>query len=185
MRTNKLVRAMLLASAASACIVAVTPAIAQDAEAGEDAIIVTGSRIARQEIDAPIPVAVVNAESIKQSGAGNIQDILNELPQVGIGTSRTNTNFSTAGNGVATVDLRNMGESRTLTLVNGRRFVAGLAGTSAVDINNIPTDFVERVEVITGGASAVYGSEAIAGVVNFILKDKFEGISLRDRKSVV
>jgi iron complex outermembrane receptor protein len=72
-----------------------------------------------------------------------------------------------------------MGESRTLVLVNGRRFVAGLAGDSAVDINNIPTDFVERVDVITGGASAVYGSEAIAGVVNFILKDKFEGISLR------
>ena len=179
MKTNKLMRATMLASAASACIAAVTPALAQEAEAGADVIIVTGSRIARQEIDAPIPVAVVNAESIKQSGASNIQDILNELPQVGIGTSRTNTNFSTVGNGVATVDLRNMGESRTLVLVNGRRFVAGLAGDSAVDINNIPTDFVERVDVITGGASAVYGSEAIAGVVNFILKDKFEGISLR------
>lgn len=177
MKSNKLVRASLLASAASACFVAATPAIAQ--EAGADVIIVTGSRIARQEIDAPIPVAVVNAESIKQSGAGNIQDILNELPQVGIGTSRTNTNFATGANGVATVDLRNMGESRTLVLVNGRRFVPGLAGDSAVDINNIPTDFVERVDVITGGASAVYGSEAIAGVVNFILKDKFEGISLR------
>jgi iron complex outermembrane receptor protein len=179
MKTNKLVRASLLASAASASIFSVTPALAQGAEAGEDVIIVTGSRIARQEIDAPIPVAVVNAESIRQSGAGNIQDILNELPQVGIGTSRTNTNFTTGANGVATVDLRNMGESRTLVLVNGRRFVAGLAGDSAVDINNIPTDFVERIDVITGGASAVYGSEAIAGVVNFILKDKFEGISLR------
>jgi outer membrane receptor protein involved in Fe transport len=179
MKTNKLVRASLLASAASACIVAVTPAVAQESGASEDAIIVTGSRIARQEIDAPIPVAVVNAETIRQSGATNVQDLLNELPQVGIGTSRTNTNFSTGANGVATVDLRNMGESRTLVLVNGRRFVAGLAGDSAVDINNIPTDFVERIDLITGGASAVYGSEAIAGVVNFILKDKFEGISLR------
>jgi iron complex outermembrane receptor protein len=104
MKTNKLMRATMLASAASACIAAVTPALAQEAEAGADVIIVTGSRIARQEIDAPIPVAVVNAESIKQSGASNIQDILNELPQVGIGTSRTNSNFSTVGNGVATVD---------------------------------------------------------------------------------
>lgn len=184
MKTNKLVRASLLASAASACIVAVTPATAQEAGAGEDVIIVTGSRIARQDIDAPIPVAVVNAETIRQSGATNVQDLLNELPQVGIGTSRTNTNFSTGANGVATVDLRNMGESRTLVLVNGRRFVSGLAGDSAVDINNIPTDFVERIDLITGGASAVYGSEAIAGVVNFILKDKFKGISLRAQAGI-
>ena len=121
MRTNKLVRASLLASAASACVITATPALAQN----DDAIIVTGSRIARTEIDAPIPVAVINAESIKSSGAGNIQDILNELPQVGIGTSRTNTNFATGANGVATVDLRNMGESRTLVLVNGRRLPPG------------------------------------------------------------
>lgn len=175
MRTNKLMRASLLASAASACVITATPALAQN----DDAIIVTGSRIARTEIDAPIPVAVVNAESIKSSGASNVQDILNELPQVGIGSSRTNTNFSTGANGVATVDLRNMGDSRTLVLVNGRRFIAGIAGTSAVDINNIPTDFVERIDVLTGGASALYGSEAISGVVNFVLKDKYEGISLR------
>src|SRR3546814_19723425 len=106
------------------------------------------------------------------------------MPQVGIGTSRTNSNFLTAANGVATVDLRNLGESRTLVLVNGRRFVAGLAGTSAVDINNIPTDFVERIEIVTGGQSAVYGSEAIAGVVNFILKDHFEGFQLRAQAGI-
>lgn len=167
-------------------VLAATPAYAQDASEVEDAstIVVTGSRIARQEVDAPIPVAVVNSELLKTSGAANIQDVLNELPQVGIGTSRTNSNFLTGANGVATVDLRNMGESRTLVLVNGRRFVGGLAGDSAVDINNIPTDFIDRVEVITGGASAVYGSDAIAGVVNFVLKDKFEGISLRAQGGV-
>src|SRR5690606_18690177 len=88
-------------------------------------------------------------------------------------------NFLTGGNGVATIDLRNLGESRTLVLVNGRRFVAGLGGTSAVDINNIPTDFIERVDVTTGGASSIYGSDAISGVVNFILKDRFEGIRIR------
>src|SRR3546814_8245667 len=106
------------------------------------------------------------------------------MPQVGIGTSRTNSNFLTAANGVATVDLRNLGESRTLVLVNGRRFVAGLAGTSAVGINNIPTVFVALIEIVTGGQSAVYGSEAIAGVVNFILKDHFEGFQLRAQAGI-
>ncbi|MCB2062665.1 MAG: TonB-dependent receptor [Novosphingobium sp.] len=185
MKTNKLVRATLLASAASACIVAVAPAYAQDASSEEgDVIIVTGSRIARQDVDAPIPVAIISAETITEQGATNIQDILNELPQIGRGISRTSSNFQTAATGVSTVNLRNMGESRTLTLVNGRRFISGLAGDSAVDVNNIPVDFVERVDVITGGASAVYGSEAIAGVVNFVLKDKFEGISLRAQAGI-
>ncbi|MEA1014557.1 TonB-dependent receptor domain-containing protein [Sphingosinicella sp. LY1275] len=148
------------------------------AEANEE-IVVTGSRIARPDLDSPVPVAVVGAADLQRDAAVNIQDTLSELPQVGIGSSRTNTNFLTAGNGVATVNLRNLGDSRTLVLVNGRRFVAGLAGSSAVDINNIPTDFIERVEVVTGGASAIYGSEAIAGVVNFRLKDKFDGVSMR------
>src|SRR5207237_9565117 len=95
------------------------------------------------------------------------------------GLSSTNSNVSTSGNGVATINLRNLGDQRTLVLVNGRRFVAGLAGTSIVDVNNIPTDFIDRVEVFTGGASAIYGSDAIAGVVNFVLKDNFEGITAR------
>lgn len=153
---------------------------APSVDAGEeDVIVVTGSRIARPEIEAPTPIAVVSSAEIQQDAAVNVQDILTEMPQVGIGTTRTNSNFLTGANGVATVNLRNLDEDRTLVLVNGRRFIAGLAGSSAVDINNIPTDFVERIEVVTGGQSAVYGSEAIAGVVNFILKDKFEGISVR------
>ncbi|WP_205481149.1 TonB-dependent receptor plug domain-containing protein [Sphingomonas arenae] len=147
-------------------------------------IVVTGSRIARPDLDSPVPVAVVGSADIQRDAAVNIQDTLNELPQVGVGSSRTNTNFLTSGNGVATVNLRNLGSSRTLVLVNGRRFVAGLAGTSAVDLNNIPTDFIERVDVVTGGASAVYGSEAIAGVVNFILKDKFDGIQIRAQSGI-
>lgn len=160
------------------------PAFAQaetEAPAAEETqdIVVTGSRIARPDLDSPVPVAVVGAADLQRDAAVNIQDTLQELPQVGIGQSRTNTNFLTSGNGVATVNLRNLGSSRTLVLVNGRRFVAGLAGTSAVDLNNIPTDFIERVEVVTGGASAIYGSEAIAGVVNFRLKDKFDGVQMR------
>ena len=80
---------------------------------------------------------------------------------------------------MSTVNLRNLGDARTLVLVNGRRFVAGIAGTSIVDVNDIPADFIDRVEVVTGGASAIYGSDAIAGVVNFVLKDNFEGITAR------
>ena len=100
----------------------------------------------------------------------------------GVGTpglSRTNSNFLTISNGVSTVNLRNMEDQRTLVLINGRRVVAGVGGTSIVDVNNIPTDLIESVQVLTGGASAVYGSEAVAGVVNFILKDDFEGLSFR------
>ncbi|HEX8191876.1 MAG TPA: TonB-dependent receptor [Allosphingosinicella sp.] len=160
------------------------PVGADGAPAEASEIVVTGSRIARPDLTATVPVAVIGAEDLQRDAAVNIQDTLNELPQVGIGSSRTNTNFLTSGNGVATINLRNLGSSRTLVLVNGRRFVAGLAGTSAVDLNNIPTEFIQRVEVVTGGASAVYGSEAIAGVVNFILKDRFDGISVRSQYNI-
>lgn len=163
------------------------PAIAQDdaAEAGySDAIVVTGSRIARPDLESVVPVAVVDSQSLERDAAVNIQDVLNELPQVGIGNSRTNSNFLTGANGVATVNLRNLGDSRTLVLINGRRVIAGVGGTSAVDINNIPTDFIERVDITTGGASSIYGSDAIAGVVNFILKDKFEGIRIRGQYNI-
>ncbi|MBC8025074.1 MAG: TonB-dependent receptor [Steroidobacteraceae bacterium] len=196
MRNFTSTRRNLTTSASLAALLIVVPAHAQDAgepasvmeadgsEAEDAAIVVTGSRIARPELDAAVPVAVVGREQIALEGATNVQDILNELPQVGIGTTRTNSNFLTAANGVATIDLRNLGENRTLVLVNGRRFVAGLAGNSAVDVNNIPTDFLERVEVTTGGGSAVYGSDAVAGVVNFILRDSFEGIQVRGQAGI-
>src|SRR3569833_7834 len=145
----------------------------------EQSIVVTGSRIKRPEIESPVPVAVVGQQALLQDAAANVADTLNELPQVALGTTRTNTNFLTSGTGISTINLRGLGVNRTLTLVNGRRFIAGFAGTSAVDVNNIPTDFIDRVEVVTGGSSAVYGSDAIAGVVNFILKDRFDGIQLR------
>lgn len=175
-------RGRLLASTLLVGLVS-SPAFAQTtapqqpaAEEGSDTIIVTGSRIAQPNLTAAVPVAVITSEAITDSGAGNIQDVLADLPSVGQNLSRTSSNFGTTGNGQATVNLRNLGSSRTLVLVNGRRFVAGIPGTSIVDLNTIPTDLISRVEVVTGGASAVYGSEAIAGVVNFILDDKFEGL---------
>lgn len=154
-------------------------AVATDGASSSDTIIVTGSRIPRPEIESNVPVVVVGAIQLQQDAALNVQDSLQKLPQFGIGTSRANSNLSNAGNGAATLNLRNLGSARTLVLVNGRRFISGFAGSSAVDVNNIPTEFIDRVEVITGGASSVYGSEAIAGVVNFIMKDKIDGIQVR------
>lgn len=180
----KLTAAPFVLSAAMISI----PAYAQDADAADDAgadtIVVTGSRIARPDLSSSVPVSVIGQEQIRQTGAANIQDVLNELPSVGQNISRTSSNFSTTGNGIATVNLRNLDSARTLVLVNGRRFVSGLPGTSVVDLNTIPTDLIKDVQVVTGGASAVYGSEAIAGVVNFILDDKFEGIRFHGQGTI-
>jgi len=162
-----------------------TPSSAANSADEGAAIIVTGSRISRPELDAATPVAVVGSAQIQAQGITNVQDLAQKLPQVGIpGVSRTNSNFNTTGNGVSTINLRNLDDVRTLVLVNGRRFVPGIAGTSIVDVNNIPADFIDRVEVVTGGASAVYGSDAIAGVVNFILKDNIEGITARGQYGI-
>lgn len=138
---------------------------------------VTGSRLRTTDMQGFSPVQVIDSKDIDMSSVANIQELLLKNPAFGTpGISRTNSNFSTASAGAATVDLRNLGSSRTLVLVNGRRFVAGVPGSSAVDLNSIPTQFIERVEIMTGGASAVYGSDAVAGVVNIIYKKEFEGI---------
>ena len=166
----------------------VSMAVAQDAEdadSDEDAedieeVLVTGSRIKRTNpLEATNPIVSIAEEQIELTGSVNVYDILNEIPQAGPATySRASTNFSVGASGQQTIDLRGLGEGRTLTLVNGRRWVGGIPGTNIVDLNSIPTDLIERLEVTTGGASAVYGSDAIAGVVNVILKDDFEGVSL-------
>ena len=148
---------------------------AADAADDGDTIIVTGSRIARPELQSTAPIAVVGAEQIGRTNASNIQDLLGTLPAAGASISRASSNFSNTGNGQATLNLRNLGSARTLILINGRRTV-GIPGSSSTDLNNIPSDLISRVEIVTGGASAIYGSDAVAGVVNFILDDKFEGL---------
>ncbi|NJR78700.1 TonB-dependent receptor plug domain-containing protein [Sphingomonas corticis] len=173
-----------MAMVALPAVAQITPDAVQTTQAdGSDAtqgdVVVTGSRIARPEVDSPVPVTTVDRAQLLQRASPNVSDILNELPQVGIGQTRTNTNFLTSGTGVSTVNLRALGSNRTLVLVNGRRFVGGFGGDTAVDINNIPVDFLERVDNITGGSSAVYGSDAVAGVVNFVLRDRFEGLQIR------
>lgn len=175
---NKQFKAWALASTLLSGVGLSAPAFAQDADdsegASEDRIVVTGSRIARRDFVSNSPVSTVGAEQFQLTGTVNTESLLNTLPQTVPGLDRTSNN---PGNGTATVDLRGLGSQRTLVLVNGRRMVPTTQG-GTVDINNIPTALIERVEVVTGGASAVYGSDAVAGVVNFILKDDFQGVEL-------
>lgn len=178
----------LLSSAVCAVLVGVcAPAYAQQASAGAsedkditkiDTVTVTGSRISNPNVISPAPVSVLTAEDIKATGAINIGDMLTTMPQLATTFTMGNSSRFIGTAGVAMQDLRNLGTSRTLVLVNGRRMVGSSAGSSAVDTNLIPADWIERVEVITGGASAVYGADAVSGVINFILKKKYEGVNL-------
>lgn len=143
-------------------------------EAQNDVIIVTGSRIARPDLEQASPVSVVGAQEFALRGATNVENVLNSMPQVTGSTSGADNN---PGGGIATVNLRNLGTQRTLVLVDGRRYIS-FDTTQVVDLNTIPSALIERVDVVTGGRSAVYGSDAIAGVVNFVLKQDFEGIEL-------
>lgn len=137
-----------------------------------ETIVVTGSRIPRKGLTAVSPVTIVNSDEIKLQGATNVEEVLNQLPQV----SPSQGEFISAGaTGTATVDLRGLGAVRTLVLVNGHRLMPGDPRFPVPDINSIPTAIVQRVEVLTGGAGAVYGSDAIAGVVNFVLDTKLKG----------
>lgn len=153
-------------------------------EGAQDDIVVTGTRIARTRDSASVPIVTVPAEALQLAGATNSEDLLNSLPQfVPATTSGSNSLASATGTGAATLDLRGLGASRNLVLVNGRRFVF-FDATQVTDINSIPSALVERVEVVTGGASAVYGSDAIAGVVNYILRDDFEGLEARAQYNI-
>jgi iron complex outermembrane recepter protein len=151
----------------------------QDAEADagqEQGIVVTGSRIKSPTLTSPSPLQAVTAETIENTGATNVQEVLTQIPAVGVPSQTRVSNAGDTSPGLATVNLRNLGTDRTLVLIDGRRTVAGIPGTSQVDLAMIPSSFVERVDVLTGGASAVYGSDAIAGVVNFIYKKDFQGL---------
>ncbi|WP_299596011.1 TonB-dependent siderophore receptor [uncultured Microbulbifer sp.] len=143
-------------------------------------VIVTGSRIARDPLSTTGPITIVDSEAISRSGVGTIDELLNQLPSMG--TTGINANDNNGGQGLAFVDLRNLGSARTLVLVNGRRFVSSASGvSSAVDMNNIPVDMIDRIEVLTDGASAVYGADAVAGVINVVMKDSFDGVRINAR----
>ncbi|MCW2392921.1 outer membrane receptor protein involved in Fe transport [Sphingobium sp. B1D7B] len=161
----------------------------QNADAAEDGevIVVTGSRIARPELEVANPIVAVTAEAIERTGQINVADVLLRNPALtaSIGSSLSggaDSGFGTTGANL--LDLRNLGTNRTLVLVNGKRHVAGLPNSAAVDINSIPQDLIEKVDVLTGGSSAVYGADGVSGVVNFVLKRNFEGLTVRGQTGV-
>ncbi len=151
---------------------------APPAEADASAeIVVTGSRIARTGFDASTPVNVVGEQDIKLSGNVNVEKTLAQIPQA-VGSALGSATANTVPGGYADVNLRGFGSQRNLVLVNGRRF-AIFGPEQVTDLNTIPSTLVARTEVVTGGSSAVYGSDAITGVVNFIIRDDFEGLEAR------
>jgi len=164
---------------------AASPAFAQDAdvtteEGAEEGnqILVTGSRLnVNPNLEGANPVLSVSSEQIVQQGTVRIEDLVNQLPQIFAGQAGEVSNSAT---GTSTLDLRGLGPDRTLVLLDGRRLPYGssAAGASAANLDLIPAQLIERIDVLTGGASAVYGSDAVAGVANFILKRDFEGFEL-------
>jgi outer membrane receptor protein involved in Fe transport len=194
-------RTGLFASVGIAALAVSAPAVAQDADAADDAaveetadaqpggtITVTGSRIPRPEFEGTIPGSQITAQDIETRSFTSVLDALNDLPIVGPGASPFGTNGGQpASLGASFVDLLDLGTARTLTLVNGRRYVSGNAATlfvaanatgSQVDLNSIPISLVERTDVLTVGGAVAYGSDAVSGVVNLILRDDFEGFQL-------
>ncbi len=147
-------------------------------------IIVSGTRIAKPNLDSPVPVTTVEAGELLDDGAVSLGDALNDLPSLRSTFSSSNSQRFIGTTGLNILDLRGLGTSRTLTLVNGRRHVTASAGDFQVDVNTIPFELLERVDVVTGGSSAVYGSDAIAGVVNFVLKRDFEGIEFSGQAGI-
>jgi outer membrane receptor protein involved in Fe transport len=152
---------------------------AQGSEAGTadevvEEIVVTGSRLPRRDFTAPSPIATIDAEALAASGQATLEESLNRMPQMAPDFSRTTNNGS---DGTSKLNLRGLGADRTLVLLNGRRLAPSGTG-SAVDVNNQPQVLMERVEIITGGATTVYGADAVAGVVNFITRSDFEGFAV-------
>ncbi|MCM2679821.1 TonB-dependent receptor domain-containing protein [Echinimonas agarilytica] len=182
--SNKLAKAVRFAviSGAAASAMVVAPAsFAQDgADVNAERIQVTGSRIKRTDMETPVPVTTISRDDIVQLGALNVADILKTSPVTIAGTDSSNSAFTNSSVGLNTTELRGLGEERTLVLVNGRRFVSGVSPSVgyAVDLNAIPASMVERIDILKSASSAVYGSDAVAGVVNIITRQDFEGVEV-------
>ncbi len=152
-----------------------------------DVILVTGTRILNPQAAAATPIVAVTAENIERSGLTNVTELLTQTPAL----FNSEDNFDAAGSqartgaaGVNLLDLRNLGPERTLVLVDGRRHIAGVSGEAAVDTNTIPVGLIERIDVLTGGVSSVYGADGVSGVVNFIMRRDFEGVDFRAQQGV-
>ena len=163
----------------------------QEIESGEEAtdgeeVVVTGSRIRRPNLVSTVPVTSVGGEEFFETGQTSVGDVLNELPALRSTFGQSNSTRFIGTAGLSLLDLRGLATQRTLVLVNGRRHVAGdiLNNATSPDVNTFPTDLIERVDIVTGGNSAIYGSDAIAGVVNFVTKRNFEGVQLRAQSGI-
>ena len=159
----------------SAANITIAPDAAQAPAADTGVIVVTGSRIANPNLKSISPISSITSADIKASGTVKVEDLLNQLPQVFAAQSSTLSNGSS---GTATISLRNLGDTRTLVLINGRRLMPGDPSSSAADINFIPESLLKRVDISTGGASATYGADAVAGVVNFVMDTDFTGFRI-------
>jgi outer membrane receptor protein involved in Fe transport len=192
---------LITGSALSLALLGALPANAQEnaepenamsdsdlASEGDEAeiITVTGSRIRRVNDSSTIPVTTISGEQFFQQGQNSIGDTLNELPQLRSTFAQQNPGAGIGIAGLNLLDLRGLGTQRTLVLVNGRRHVAAdiLNNAVSVDTNSISNDLIERVDIVTGGNSAIYGSDAIAGVVNFVLRESFDGFQIRAQAGV-
>ncbi|HET7607677.1 MAG TPA: TonB-dependent receptor plug domain-containing protein, partial [Gammaproteobacteria bacterium] len=177
----QLLNRTVLASTISALLAggAATQAQAQDQALEE--ITVTGSRIVRRDLEAASPIMTVDTQALENSSTMSIESVLNQMPQFVPDNTQfdggTNVASGAVTPGIASVNLRGIGANRTLVLIDGRR-AQPVNASLIVDLNTIPSAAIERVETITGGASAVYGADALAGVVNFVLKDDFEGVEM-------
>ncbi len=175
----KSIRLAVVFGAASTTLLSTNTAIAAESEAVEK-IAVTGSRIKRTDIESAVPITTISRADFAEIGALNVADVLNQSPVSITGLGQSNNTFAGSTIGLQTTQLRGLGSSRTLVLVNGRRFVSGMSPSVgyAVDLNAIPTSMIERIDILKSASSAIYGSDAVAGVVNIITRKEFEGVEL-------
>ncbi|MFT3997839.1 MAG: TonB-dependent receptor [Asticcacaulis sp.] len=179
--TLRTTRSLIMSSVAASAIFAgwmAMPAMAQEDGASEvQEVVVTGTRIRRPNLKSASPITTVDAQEASLQGAVNVESFLAKLPQV---EAAANENGSNGSDGRATVNLRSLGGGRSLVLIDGQRFLP----TQAIDLNFIPSALVERTDVLTGGASSVYGSDAMSGVVNFILLKNLNGVRMNAQYSI-
>ena len=166
------------------------PALAQDSQGqlpgetvAEETIVVTGTRIERTVEESAVPIQILGGQDIEESGVTDLAEAVLQLPGVSESVSPQGSNNQIQTSGLSTISLRRLGDDRTLVLVNGKRAVSNSGNSDRVSLSTLPAGFVERTEILTGGMSAVYGSDAIAGVANFVLEDDFTGVELDARYS--
>lgn len=172
------------ADSAAECVDANNNAVCDKDEKGDIVVIGTGTRLSRPTLSSPVPLTTVTPGELSDGGDVSLGDALNDLPSLRSTFSQGNSTRFIGTAALNILDLRGLGYTRTLVLVNGKRHITALPGDYLVDINTIPNDLVERVDIVTGGNSAVYGSDAVAGVVNFVLKRNYEGLTIKGQGAI-